>query len=76
MEEENLGSTYQSLRSSWPIDVCYNIYNKTGTTNKNKKISLKQTIRNWVNTEDYMIAYRISIQVQATHNGKITTWKN
>ena len=58
-KKKNLGSTYQSLRSSWPIDVCYNIYNKTGTTNKNKKISLKQTIRNWVNTEDYMIAYRM-----------------
>ena len=58
-KKENSSSAYQSLRSSWPLDVVYNIYHKTGTKNKTKKISLKQTIRNWVNSEDYKVAYRM-----------------
>ena len=58
-KKENSSSGYQSIRSSWPIDVVYNIYNKTGTKNKDKKITLRQVIRNWVNTEDYKIAYRM-----------------
>ena len=28
-KKENSSSGYQSIRSSWPIDVVYNIYNKT-----------------------------------------------
>ena len=55
---KNKNSMYQNLRSSWPIDVVYNIYHKTGTTNKTKKIPLTQTISNWVKTQDYKIAYR------------------
>ena len=56
---KNKNSMYQNLRSSWPIDVVYNIYHKTGTTiNKTKKIPLTKTIANWVRTQDYKIAYR------------------
>lgn len=57
-KKSNSSSMYQMLRSSWVLDVVYNIYNKTGTTNKNKKISLRQIIQNWVVTKDYKLAYR------------------
>ena len=49
---KNKNSMYQDLRSSWPIDVVYNIYHKTGTTNKTKKIPLTQVISNWINDEN------------------------
>ena len=55
---KNKNSMYQDLRSSWPIDVVYNIYHKTGTTNKTKKIPLTQVISNRIKTTDYKTAYR------------------
>lgn len=50
-------SQYQILRGSWAIDVVCQIYNKNGTTNKNKKLPIRQIIRNWCNTENYARFY-------------------
>ena len=59
-QTKNSSSAYHTLRSSWPIDVVWNIYNKTGTKNKNKKnLPTTEVIRNWVKSPDYDIAYRM-----------------
>ena len=52
-------SEYQILRASWTIDVVCNIYNKKGTTDKNKKQPLKQVIRNYCKSDDYSEYYKI-----------------
>ena len=59
-QTKNSSSAYHTLRSSWPIDVVWNIYNKTGTKYKNKKnLPTTEVIRNWVKSEDYDMAYRM-----------------
>ena len=58
--QTNSSSAYHTLRSSWPIDVVWNIYNKSGTKNKKKKnLPTTEIIRNWVKSDDYDIAYRM-----------------
>ena len=59
-QTKNSSSAYHTLRSSWPIDVVWNIYNKSGTKNKKKKnLPTTEIIRNWVKSDDYDIAYRM-----------------
>ena len=59
-QTKNSSSAYHTLRSSWPIDVVWNIYNKSGTKNKKKKnLPTAEIIRNWVKSDDYDIAYRM-----------------
>ena len=56
-KKNNQDSFYQTLRSSWPIDVVYNIYHRTGSTNKTKAMSVSLIVRNWVKSQDYRLAY-------------------
>jgi len=64
-QTRNSSSAYHTLRSSWPIDVVWNIYNKTGTNKsflnlkKKKILPVTEVIRNWVKSDDYMIAYKM-----------------
>ena len=60
-QTKNSNSAYHTLRSSWPIDVVWNIYNKTGTKRKwsSRDVPTTEVIRNWVKSDDYMIAYKM-----------------
>ena len=51
-------NNYQMIRASWKIDVVARIFNKFGTTKKNR-IPLKQIIRNWVKSDDYVYSYNL-----------------
>jgi hypothetical protein len=46
-------SGYEVIRNSWAWFVVGAIANKTGTTNKDKKIPTTQIIRNWIKTKQF-----------------------
>ena len=52
-------SSKQILRASWVFVVCFHVYNKLGTTNKEAEISMTQTIMNYVKTQHYKDNYKL-----------------